>query len=759
MAGVIDRLLAKYQGDNYVIRLKARFLLQVCIASLFVIPAAIVYNAYLSLTKEVFGHAIYWPIMAPLIIIFFVYIGVIILIYNGRFSLGGHVYFLSSQCLVWSIMFVDKSGPVERLDTIIIIIAMLSMSPLIIRKHSRLIPVYSVVFILISAVFILLFSAEMNLSSVQMLDFFGDAAIASVVIAIMMYNVFSINRAALEQSEESRKKLAVANSDLAAANEELAATNEEFEANNEMLLVTNEELSEKMRELRQAEYEIKKSEERYRAIFEGTSTANVIVDEDTIIQKANHKFAQMVGYSKDEIEGKMSWTVFIASEDLEMVKNNQARRRTDPESVPSIYEIHAENRKKEPLTLMMSVALLPEAKVSVASLIDITEKRTLEAQLIQSQKMESVGRLAGGVAHDFNNMLSVIIGNAQLAMEQAEGGTPIHKALQDILDAGQRSADLTRQLLAFARRQTVSPRVLDLNETISGMLKMLQRLIGEDVALSWIPSPDLWRVRMDPSQVDQLLANLFVNARDAFDKAGRITIETANAFCDEVYCSKYPECAPGEYAIIAVSDNGCGMDRETLNSIFEPFFTTKKEGGGTGLGLSTVYGIARQNGGFVTVYSEPGEGSTFRVHLPRDASEPVEHAALSEEERIPGGTETVLIVEDEEAVLNLVKGVLERLGYTVLTARKAEDALNLAEEYPEQIDLLLTDIVMTDMNGSELSKRIGGIRPGIKCLFMSGYTSDIITHHGILEEGVNFISKPFTLRKLSDKIRELLGTG
>ena len=266
----------------------------------------------------------------------------------------------------------------------------------------------------------------------------------------------------------------------------------------------------------------------------------------------------------------------------------------------------------------MNVAIIPETKDSIASLIDLTERKQLETQLIQAQKMESVGRLAGGVAHDFNNMLSVIIGNTEMAMEGSQDPlTPFTSTLQDILNAGTRSADLTRQLLAFARKQTVSPKVLDLNDTVSGMLKMLRRLIGEDIDLGWHPGHNLWKVKIDPSQVDQILANLTVNARDAIEKTGRITIETSNTICDEAYCADRPECIPGDYVVLAVSDNGCGMDKETLANIFEPFFTTKKEGQGTGLGLATVYGIVKQNNGFINVYSEPGQGTTFRIYLPR----------------------------------------------------------------------------------------------------------------------------------------------
>jgi two-component system, cell cycle sensor histidine kinase and response regulator CckA len=357
----------------------------------------------------------------------------------------------------------------------------------------------------------------------------------------------------------------------------------------EMNLKLQKEVTERI----MAEDTTRKSEERYRTIFESTATANIIIAEDTNILMANNNFASLCGYTKQELEGKISWTVFIHKDDLEKMKTYHKMRRTDSGSAPSSYEFRFINRQGEVRELFMNVAVIPETKYSIASLIDLTERKQLETQLVQAQKMESVGRLAGGVAHDFNNMLSVIIGNTEMALNRVKRSDHLHKTLQDILNAGMRSADLTRQLLAFARKQTVSPKVLDLNDTVTGMLKMLRRLIGEDIDLDWHPGPNLWKVRIDPSQVDQLLANLTVNGRDAIEKTGRIAIETSNTTCDEAYCKDQPEWIPGEYVVLAVSDDGCGMEKETLANIFEPFFTNKKEGQGTGLGLATVYGIVK----------------------------------------------------------------------------------------------------------------------------------------------------------------------
>jgi PAS domain S-box-containing protein len=382
------------------------------------------------------------------------------------------------------------------------------------------------------------------------------------------------------------------------------------------------------------------------------------------------------------------------------------------------------------------------------------EREKLRVRLLQAQKMESVGRLAGGLAHDFNNVLSAILGHAELAMMHCTPSEPIRADLKEIQNAAQRSAGLIQQLLAFARKQTVWPKVLDLNHTLAGMLKMLQRLIGENIDLVWIPGAGLWLVKIDPSQIDQLMTNLCVNARDAITGVGKVTIETENTAFDEAYCAVHPGFACGEYVTLTVSDNGCGIRKEVIDHLFEPFFTTKEVGKGTGLGLATVHGIVRQNGGFINVHSEPDKGTTFKISLPRFAGEAVEPAAESAAETPRGRGETVLLVEDDAATLKVGRAMLEGLGYTVLTAGMPGEALRQAEAHAAEIRLLITDVIMPEMNGRALAKLIGDIKPGLKCLFISGYTSDIVARHGVLDEGVCFLQKPFSLRELASKVRQ-----
>ncbi len=383
------------------------------------------------------------------------------------------------------------------------------------------------------------------------------------------------------------------------------------------------------------------------------------------------------------------------------------------------------------------------------------EQEILASQLHQAQKLEAVGRLAGGVAHDFNNILSIIIGYSEMILEKVTSDNPFYRDLNVIKDAAYRSADLTRQLLAFARKQTINPKVLDLNEAAFGILKMLRRLIGEDIELGWFPGLDLWPVRIDPGQVDQILANLAVNARDAIAGVGRLTIETANVTLEESCCQGHEGVPPGDYIVLAVSDTGTGMEKETLERIFEPFFTTKEPGKGTGLGLATVYGIVSQNNGHITVRSEPGRGTTFKIYLPRAEQEP-EAKSIGTLKKELQGTGTILLVEDEAAILGLGKEILERYGYTVLTAGAPREALKIVRDYSGPIHLLITDVVMPEMNGKELRDKLEALTPGLRSIFMSGYTADVIAPHGVLEAGIDFLQKPFSVKGLVEKVREVL---
>lgn len=397
------------------------------------------------------------------------------------------------------------------------------------------------------------------------------------------------------------------------------------------------------------------------------------------------------------------------------------------------------------------------------NLMDITqnkreemEKRKLQNQLVLAQKMELVGRLAGGVAHDFNNMLGAILGYAELALLKVDPDNPLREDLREILKAAQSSASVTRQLLAFARKETIAPEVVDLNKVVGGMLKMLRRLIGENIVLEWRPGDSLWPIRIDPSQVDQVLVNLCVNARDAIADVGRMLIETTNVSFEETSGEGSTPFSPGDYVLLCVTDSGSGMDKATLDKIFEPFFTTKESGHGTGLGLATVFGIVKQNNGFINVYSEPAQGTSLKVYLPRYLGKAVPLPKKSPAEMPRSNNETILLVEDEPAIRRLTLEFLADLGYNVLVAEAPDQALPLSREHPGKIDLLITDVLMPGMNGRELAERIRRNRPGIKCLFMSGYAADFTGAGGLPDDGAPFIQKPFSLKLLATKVREVL---
>jgi signal transduction histidine kinase len=387
---------------------------------------------------------------------------------------------------------------------------------------------------------------------------------------------------------------------------------------------------------------------------------------------------------------------------------------------------------------------------------EIAERKHLEEQLVQSQKMEAVGRLAGGIAHDFNNLLTAIIGYSQLVMSRLDQSDPMRRQIEEIEKAGKRASTLTSQLLAFSRKQVLQPRVLNLNELIADIGKMLQRLIGEDVELRTNLDRGIGSVKADPGQVEQIIMNLAVNARDAMPKGGKLTIETQNVYLDEAYATEHAEVQSGPHVMMAISDTGTGMDRETQARIFEPFFTTKEKGRGTGLGLSTVYGIVKQSGGHIWIYSEVGKGTAFKIYLPRveEMAEEMETPSpLGESLR---GMETILLVEDEEAVRKLAVQVLRLNGYTVLEAADATEALQIYEQYEGTIHLIITDVVMPGLSGRELADRLAPFRPEMSVLYMSGYTDNAIVHHGVLDAGTAFLQKPFTPDDLARKVREVL---
>jgi two-component system, cell cycle sensor histidine kinase and response regulator CckA len=497
---------------------------------------------------------------------------------------------------------------------------------------------------------------------------------------------------------------------------------------------------------------------RLMAAIEQVAEVIIMTDAQGSILYVNPAFERTTGYSREEAEGQNPRLLKSGQQDAAFYSN-----LWHTISFGQTWAGRMVNRRKDGTLYTEETTISPIRNTAgrivnyVGVKRDITDHLRLAAQFQQAQKMEAVGLLAGGVAHDYNNMLSVIIGYAELAICQVDETQPIYGDLSEIIKAAKRSADITRQLLTFARKQAIIPITLDLNQTVKSSIKMMGRLIGEDINLVWLPKEGPCPVKMDPVQIDQIVANLCVNARDAITDVGKITIETGNATFDEAYCAEHFGYVKGNYVLLAISDDGCGMDKETIGQIFEPFFTSKGVGRGTGLGLSMVHGIVKQNNGFINVYSEPGEGTTFRIYLPWYADEVVNATQNRAQEILLGHGEAVLVVEDEPALLSMNEMMLDRLGYRVLAASTPEEAIRLAEQHANEISLVITDVVMPGMNGRELAERLQSLYPGIKIIFMSGYTADVIAHRGVLDENVNFIQKPFSKKDLSIKVREVLG--
>jgi PAS domain S-box-containing protein len=510
------------------------------------------------------------------------------------------------------------------------------------------------------------------------------------------------------------------------------------------LLMVEETLEQRTRELRE-------SEAFNAALFDYSPIATMVVDREGRIVRWNR--VQLRANSRSPVLGSRMYIDYAARHDTDM-------RAALMECIASGKTQEFPEQKYGNQVLSIKIAPFPSDNPSgaVIAVQDITERERMAAQLLQQQKLAAIGSLAGGVAHNFNNLLMGIMNHAELCRDKLPPDHPTHAFLDEITRDAQRSADLTQQLLGFARKQTVAPKVLDLNDTAASILKLLRSLIGENIEFVWDPAAALWPVRCDALQIDQILTNLCTNARDAINGVGTITLETANVTLDKAECARHVDAVPGEYALLTVNDNGCGMDKETVNSLFEPFFTTKDLSAGAGLGLATVYGIVKQNNGFINVDSEPGQGTTFGIYLPRSVTETAT-SSVTPQATAPGGTgETILLVDDDKSVRVTCGLFLKSLGYTVLMAETPAEALKAVAGHPGDLHLLLTDVIMPGMDGRQLSDRVRAVRPGVKVLFMSGYTADMIAQRGVLEENVAFIGKPFTRNVLAHKVRRALGT-
>ena len=518
---------------------------------------------------------------------------------------------------------------------------------------------------------------------------------------------------------------------------------------------TNRRLQGELAERKRVEDALIKSERLYRTIFETTDNANVIMNDGITISMVNTAFEKLTGWTREEVEGRKRWTEFFTGETPEKMKQYREAKRIDRGSVPTGYETRFVDRNGSFHDAFLTTGVVPGSDQTVASVLDLTEHKLLEKQLRQSQKMEAIGQLAGGVAHDFNNILTAVIGYASLLRMKMGDDDPMKSYVDQVLSSAERATHLTQGLLAFSRKQVIDPRPVDLNGSIRNVERLLTRLMGEDIELIISYDPEAITILADSGQIGQILMNLATNARDSMADGGSFSIRTERVVIEEAAVMRHLYEKPGRYALISVSDTGGGMDKETAEHIFEPFFTTKEVGKGTGLGLSIVYGIVKQHGGYINVYSEPGLGTTFRIYFPLIKS----HLSgeRKEEPRKPaGGSETLLLAEDDPASRALIREVLEGFGYRVVESVDGDDAIEKFTREEKQISLVILDVVMPKKNGKIVYDALKGMNPDIKALFISGYTADVIHKRGIFEEDIEFLTKPVSPFDLAIKVRNIL---
>jgi PAS domain S-box-containing protein len=724
MMTAIDKVLKRYEGADFILQMKVRFLFSLCMVMLAFMAIVIIYSSYVNLHYPSNGHQINYQMLASVSFTFIIVACGFCLLIRARFVMAAHLILISTMVLVWIVMAIDRMPVLAQLDTVAFTMGLLSMTPLVVSRRKHSIFLYGAVNILCLYVFIAIFRPRLGMPTPLLVDYLADNTLVMIFITITAYNIFSINQKALDRAQDDiheRKR----------AEEELSFQKSMLEAQNE-------------------------------ASHDGI----LMVDEDGRIITFNRRFQEMwdippklIEQKSDEILLQYVCNQLVDQQEfLSRVKEIYERRKSIFEDEVALQGERTFERYSSPIHSREGRYL-----GRVWYFHDITEQRhaqedrsRLEDQLRQSQKMESIGRLAGGVAHDFNNLLTAIMGNTELSLMTMDASHPLHHKLSVVMRAAQSAGELTRQLLAFSRKQIIEPKAMDINELIEHMHRMLTRLIGEDIQLQHVAYPDLGLIKADKGQLEQIIVNLAVNARDAMPQGGKLTIETYPRTLDESYARQHHYVAPGEYAVLAISDSGIGMSDEVKRHLFEPFFTTKPLGSGTGLGLAMVYGAVKQNGGSIEVYSEPGHGTTFKMYFPRLSGIAEAPEASVDVPALHGGTETVLLVEDDPRVREFTVSALKELGYTVLPYARGEEALTALENDARTIELLLTDVILPGMNGRVLAETILKMRPGVKVLFASGYTDNIIVRHGVLEEGIHFIGKPFSVHALARKVREVI---
>lgn len=726
-------ILHRYEKAELIISYKVRFIFYLCLTGIMTMCTTVIYTLAIKLSNKQYDYVDYAVVFAEIAALI-AFIIILLILVKGYFYAAANLFMFTAIATVWLVMFLSRgSNTVSLLDSIVFLFVILSMTPLIVHSNPWLLVFYSLVNIPVLWIFMLCSRDTLQITDPAFYDYLADNSIGLIIICIITVNIFVINRSVFDRMQNDIRKRKSAEKALMRSSGEIASL---LRFQKEML-----------------------------------DTAALWIDTADIEGNFTtwNRAAEMIsGYSKEEVlgHGKAREWLYPDENYREMIFAEAAEVIRAGDSIKN-YETRIKRKDGAERIISWSANYLKDengGKVGILSIgADITErkieqdeKEKLEEQLLQMQKIESIGRLAGGIAHDFNNLLTAILGTTELAKLEAGPDDRMHESFEIIRKAAESAAGLTRQLLSFSRKQIIEPRVINLNDLLVHMKGMLERMIGENIRLSTALSEDLCRIKADPGQAEQIIINLVVNARDAMPDGGNISVETANIHLDEHYCRSHAAALPGAYAMFSVSDTGHGMPAGIREHIFEPFFTTKESGKGTGLGLATVYGAVKQSGGFIEFYSEEGHGTTFKIYFPCVMEDLAPADIHLQEDEVPGGNETILVVEDNSQVLDFAGSSLSRLGYKVLTVMNGEDAVRAVRDYGGTIHMMMTDVILTGMNGRELADLIKGIRPGIKVLYNSGYPGDLISRSGIIEEGIHFIGKPFSALMLARKVRGIL---
>ena len=728
----LPKLLWRYEEADYVTAYKARFIFYFSFACIAVVLVAMAYTLAIQLNNPD-DPSPNLPMLLSEAAAAALIAGIIGLLVRGRFALAAHGLILAALASIWTVIFLDRGHPITKLDSVAFVFAVLAMAPLLVRQRASVLVWLSLGNIAVLMAFLFFQRERLDLPAVAFYDYLADTTLALLFVCVAIYNTFSINRHALERLEQDIQRRIEVEAALRRSQEEARSL---LQFKNEML--------------------------------ETAALWIHSLDTQGKVLTWNKAAERISGYSKEEVLGHdRVWTWLYP--DPEYRQEALATVAAILSSDLRVENLETRILCKDGQTRFLSWnsnSLRGGSGAVVGTIAlgaDVTERRReqenrerLEAQVLQMQKMDSIGRLAGGVAHDFNNMLTAILGSAELALARLTPEDPNHARLMTIKHASESAAHLTRQLLAFSRKQVIAPKLLDLNEAIQRTSPLLQRMIGEQVRLQTDLGKDLPSVKLDPGQVEQIILNLAVNARDAMPEGGRLSLETSEAVLDETNVQNHSQTPPGRYVMLSVSDSGCGMSPEVLEHLFEPFFTTKGPGKGTGLGLATVYGAVKQNGGSIECHSEVGCGTTFRILFPVAHGAGESPSLPPSASTWPEGSETVLVVEDNPHVLAFAEAVLARQGYRTLLASSGEQALRISEAYEDPIHLVVTDVILPDINGRIVSERLKVQRPNIRVLFASGYSGDILSKSGVLEESIDLISKPFSALFLAQRVRDTL---